>query len=1420
MFEGYAYCGAILEHGRLVDWTYLEVNSAFSLLTGLADVTGQRVSEILPRLRELNPEVFEAYERVVVTGRPERFLTHIEPLQLWLSIAVTRPEAGCFLALFENVTERIRSEDALRQSESFVRSTLDSLASHIAVVDASGEILTTNSAWRSFAAANGGEGRELCEGANYLRVCEAAAAAGCSQAGEFAAGLRAVLAGELPGYELEYSCHAPGDERWFLVRVTPVGNGWQRAVVAHENITHRVLAERQVRESLGRYASVVETSTDALFINRDDRIVQVNPAALRLFGAERAEQILGRSPFEFIHPEGHAVARRRIAEMLERGEAAAVSDQRIVALDGSVRDVEVAAAPFLDQGSLSIHVMMRDVTQRVAVDRALSDERARLRTVLDTIPDLVWLKDPDGVYLSCNAAFARSLGRTEAEIVGRTDVDLYPGELVASYRFHDLEAMQSAASTVIEERIPSREGGPEGLFETIKTPVRGPGQRPLGVLGIARDVTRARAAAEALRQSEERLRLFIEHAPVALAMFDREMRYLGASRRWRSDYGLGDQSLRGLSHYALFPTISESWREEHRRALAGEVVTAGEERLVRADGSMQWLKREVHPWRDHQGVVAGIVIFTEDVTEGRLSAEKLAESEAHYRSLAETTFDWIWEVDAEGRYTFVSPRVRELLGYAPEEILGTSPFALMPQEEAERVGALFWDSVLRREPFANLENVNRHKDGRLVVLESSGVPYFGPEGDFRGYRGMDRDITARKWAERRLATQAEVSRVLASSSSLLEAAPGILKAIGESEGWAFGAVWECDRGASTLSCVAWWAEAGQDAAALGERSSRLRLGRGEGFPGQIWAEGRPRAVNILPDGASYRRQEEAAALGLRGAVGFPIRLGDEVLGVVEFLGGRMDDPDFALREVFEAVGRQIGLFVERRRSEATVRRFVSGSPAVIYALRVEPAGQRLVWFSDNLEQMTGWKTIPDNGAVWWMENIHPEDLDTVQKSFAVPYELEHQVLEFRFRTPDGRYLWVRDERRLLRDAAGQPAEIVGSWSDITERVELEEKLRVAQKLEAIGRLAGGVAHDFNNMLMIISGNSEILDRALPAEGSERALLSEIREAAERSANLTRQLLAFSRTQVLAPRVLPLAAVVTGVETMLRRLIGEDILLVCELDPGAGHVLVDRSQLEQVIVNLAVNARDAMPRGGTLWLKTSAVDLDERACRRLAGLVPGAFACLEVRDTGSGMRPEVLERIFEPFFTTKPVGMGTGLGLSTAFGILRQSGGHIDVSSTEGEGTSFLLYLPQVAAPALAEPAREAAVPASRGRETVLVVEDEAGVRRLVRLALERQGYKLLVASSGREAVALVEQHAGPIDLLLTDLVMPEMSGSELAEILRARLPGLAVLLMSGYVQDDFVRHGVVTEEVTLLHKPFTLADLAAKVRETLDAAYP
>ena len=389
--------------------------------------------------------------------------------------------------------------------------------------------------------------------------------------------------------------------------------------------------------------------------------------------------------------------------------------------------------------------------------------------------------------------------------------------------------------------------------------------------------------------------------------------------------------------------------------------------------------------------------------------------------------------------------------------------------------------------------------------------------------------------------------------------------------------------------------------------------------------------------------------------------------------------------------------------------------------------------------------------------------------------------------------------------------------DITERKTLEEQLRQSQKMEAVGQLAGGVAHDFNNLLTAITGYSDLAIRRLKAEDPLRHHIEEIKKAGERAAALTRQLLAFSRKQVLQPRVLDLNAVVSEMEKMLRRLIGEDMEFRTALASDLGSIKADPSQIEQVLLNLCVNARDAMPGGGKLTIETSNVYLDEEYASRHVGVGSGDYVMLAVSDTGCGMDDETLAHIFEPFFTTKEMGKGTGLGLSTVYGIVQQSGGSVWVYSEVGRGTTFKVYLPRVG-----EDAREYRRSASpeesaRGTETILLAEDDELVRRLAREVLEMYGYGVLEAANGGAALLICERHAGPIDLLVTDAIMPEMSGRELSERLSSLRPRMKVLYMSGYADTAVVHQGVLDEWANFIQKPFTPDALTRKVRELLDA---
>jgi PAS domain S-box-containing protein len=639
---------------------------------------------------------------------------------------------------------------------------------------------------------------------------------------------------------------------------------------------------------------------------------------------------------------------------------------------------------------------------------------------------------------------------------------------------------------------------------------------------ILRDITERKRAEEALAKSQEQLYYFVENAPISIAMFDPGMRYVAASRQWILEYGNGRKTLAGLHHYDLHPGIPDRWKEAHRGGIAGEVIKNEDDVWTRQDGTRQWLRWAVHPWKDNRGAIGGIIISAEDIT-------------------------------------------------------------------------------------------------------------------------------------------------------------------------------------------------------------------------------------------------------------------------------------------------------ERKKAEEDLRRFISFSPAVLYALRLQDGKPRLSWCSENLSELTGFRTWEAMESDWWERNVYARDRTRVFEAHPTPYAIEHQVIEYRFLRKDGTYFWLRDEKRLLRDEAGQPVEVVGTWSDVTDRVRLEEQLRQSQKMEAIGKLAGGIAHDFNNLLTVISGYSEMVLDLMSGTDPNRDFIKAINEAGSRAGSLTQQLLAFSRQTVLEPKVLNVNVVIAETERMLKRLIGENILLATKLDPAISRIKVDPGHLGQVLMNLVVNARDAMLQGGKLSVSTSPIELDEAYAQMHPGVQPGHYVMVAIADTGEGMPPDVKARLFEPFFTTKEMGKGTGLGLAVVHGIVKQSGGHIEVYSEQGMGTTFKVYFPSVD-----EQISESVASVDRrtlhGREIVLLVEDEPLVRELALITLKTNGYTVLEAGTGDEAIRILLRYHGDIDLLATDIVLPGGSGPELAVSLRSQFPKMKILYMSGYTDDAVVRHGILDAEVAFLQKPYTPQSLLKKVRSVLDSA--
>jgi two-component system, cell cycle sensor histidine kinase and response regulator CckA len=501
-----------------------------------------------------------------------------------------------------------------------------------------------------------------------------------------------------------------------------------------------------------------------------------------------------------------------------------------------------------------------------------------------------------------------------------------------------------------------------------------------------------------------------------------------------------------------------------------------------------------------------------------------------------------------------------------------------------------------------------------------------------------------------------------------------------------------------------------------------------------------------------------------------------------------------------------------RNSEESYRSLVDGVRDVIFAL--SPGGE-VTSLNPAFEEMTGFPPAEWVGRPF-EAFVHPDDVPLALDLFGRVLQGEPRpTIQFRILTKGGTYR-VAEFSATAQRRDGRLTGILGIGRDVTERLGLEQQLRQAQKMEAVGRLAGGIAHDFNNILTAITGHADLLLEDLGHHDPRRADVDEIRHSAERAAGLTRQLLAFSRQQVLQPKVVDLNALVLDMDKLLRRLIGEDVELATVLDSTLGRVKADPGQLEQVIVNLAVNARDAMPQGGKLTLETRNIDLDSSYTLEHSLVKPGPYVQLTVSDSGIGMDAETQAHAFEPFFTTKPRGQGTGLGLAMVYGTVKQSGGFIWVYSEPGQGATFKIYLPRVDAPveSTAPPAPVERPP--RGSETVLLAEDEPAVRAIAQQALERQGYTVLAAPSGAEALALAAQHGATIHLLVTDVVMPGMSGRDLADRLTAQRPGIRVLYISGYTDNAIVRHGMLEPGLAYLQKPFRPDALVRKVREVLD----
>jgi PAS domain S-box-containing protein len=757
----------------------------------------------------------------------------------------------------------------------------------------------------------------------------------------------------------------------------------------------------------------------------------------------------------------------------------------------------------------------------------------------------------------------------------------------------------------------------------------------------------------------------------------------------------------------------------------------------------------------------------------REGAEELVKLQA---TALEAAANAIIITDHAGTIIWVNSAFQQLTGYTSEEITGQSTRLLKSGQQSPSFYQNLWETILAGRIWHG-ELVNRRKDGSLYHEQMTITPVRNERGVISHFIAIKLDITERKRAEERIC---RLAQAVENSNELV--------VMGDLEGWI-----------NFVNRAFLKAHGGEEEEILGKHLSDLLSAKN---PAGLYEEIRLQTQSGGWRGELFHLRKDGSE--------FPVFLSTGLIKDAEgqVIGQFGIAQDITDRKSTEEAWRQ---------SEERTRLLLNSTAEAIYGLNLKgectfsnPASLRLLGYTEPRELLG--------------KNMHA--LIHHSRPDGTPFPQGECKIFEAFR--QGKAIHVSDEVLWRADGTSFPAEywshpvrrkdeLVGAvvtFLDITERRQLEAQFRGAQKMEAVGRLAGGIAHDFNNLLGVIIGYSELLIEQLGAGGHVRHV-EEIRNAGMRAASLTRQLLAFSRQQVLEPKVLDLNASVAEMEKLLRRVIGEDIELITISGPELGRVKADPGQIEQVVINLAVNSRDAMPHGGKLVIETANAELDEAYARRHPPLVPGRFVMLGVSDTGTGMEAETQAHIFEPFFTTKEVGKGTGLGLATVYGIVKQSGGYIWVYSELGKGTTFKIYLPRVEESVDAAGASKALEGPLRGSETVLVVEDAEPLRRLARELLESSGYAVLEAANGAEAIQVAEQHQGPIHLLLTDVVMPVMSGPELAKHLVAADPSTKVIYMTGYTDDAIVHHSVLEAGVALLPKPFTREAVARKVREVL-----
>jgi PAS domain S-box-containing protein len=1293
--------------------------------------------------------------------------------------AVLAPGGQSFL--LQAAQEQLRESEAAQRGFALMQaSILNALPAHIALIDHEGVILSINDGWRGFAESNGLQSSTCGVGKNYLEICERARGDCADGARQAAAGIRAVLAGTMREFSLEYPCHGPAEQRWFRLMVAPLGKDRpEGAAIMHINITERKRVQEEVRQSEERFRGMFDAAVAGIIIADSQGCYRrTNPAYCRMLGYTE-EELREMNFASLTHPEDLNLDLELRDELLAGRRESFVMEKRYIKKGGDIFWARISvSATRADNGEVnSFIVVTEDITERRRAEAALVEMSALLETLMKSSKDFIYFKDRQSRFVLLSQSFLDhfQVGNLE-DLKGKTDFDCYPEEQ-ARGAFEDEQAIIKTGRAIIDqEEGRTLAHGQKVWVLTSKMPWRDPAGNIIGTWGISRDITERKRAEAALVEMSALLETLMKSSKDFIYFKDRQSRFVNFSQSFLDHFQLGNlEDLKGKTDFDCYPEEQARGAFEDEQAVmeTGRPILDQEEGRTLAHGPKVWHLTSKMPWRDPAGNIIGTWGISRDITERKRAEAALMETSSLLETLMKNSNDFIYFKDRQSRFVRISQRFLDNTTAASlEELKGKTDFDFLPEEQAQSAFQDEQSVIETGRAVIDREERQTLSDGRTMWVLTSKMPWRDSAGKIIGTWGISKDITERKRVESELDYERDLLRTLLANTT--------------------DHIYFKDL-QSRFVHFSW------------KMLNHFRLSHPDELKGKS-------------DFDFFSEEHARPAFEAEQEI---IRTGKPMFNLEEKetqLDGRIAWVLSSKMPRHDKEGNVIGTMgiskdiTERKRTESRYHRLVDSNAQSVFFWN---KNGKITGSNNAFLGLVGYtREDLEAGRIGWLGMTPKEFADRDRQALnelaatgvSTSYEKE-------FIRKDGSRVPVLVGSAIFED---NPDEGVCFVLDLTERKKLEAQFLRAQRMESIGTLAGGIAHDLNNILAPILMSIDVL-KLTATDPQTATILETIGVSAKRGADIVRQVLSFARGVEGEKIEVQPKHLLKDLEHIIKDTFPKDIRLHFSIPAETWTLLGDPTQIHQILLNLCVNARDALPNGGNLTIAAENCVLDEQYVAMNLQSKAGRFVLISVTDTGTGIPPAVLDKIFEPFFTTKDLNKGTGLGLSTVMAIVKSHDGIINVYSEPGKGTTFKVYLPALETASEAQGKQTQSVDLPRGNgETVLIIDDEASVLAITGKTLQAFGYRVLTAANGAIAIAIYARQMSEINVVLTDMMMPIMDGPATIHALMQINPQVKIIAASGLNTNDSVLKVAGIGLKHFLTKPYTAGTLLKTLRTILD----